>query len=108
MITTLLTIAGIFAGVGVFLAAMYSMVQVLLTGGMMRAAHFAQFVLILTVMAAMFFWRDVTAAQVIAVPLLGVALWTAVLEAGWARVFPLLVMTFALLLITGYVALTPI
>ena len=103
-----LTIAGIFAGIGVFLAAMYSMVQVLLTGGVLRLAHFAQLVLILTVMASLFFWRDVTAARVIAVPLLGVALWTTVVETRWARVFPLLVMTFALLLITGYVALTPL
>ena len=47
MIGTILTIAGIFAGIGVFLAAMYSMTQVLLLGGMPRVAHFALFVLIL-------------------------------------------------------------
>lgn len=107
MIGTILTIAGIFAGIGVFLAAMYSMTQVLLMEGMPRIAHFALFVLILAVMASMFFWRDVTTARVIAVPLLGVALWTSVLEQRWYRVFPLLVIAFAGLLIAGYVALTP-
>ncbi len=108
MIGTILTIAGIFAGIGVFLAAMYSMTQVLLMGGMPRIAHFALFVLILTVMFSMFWWRDVETARVLAVPLMGVAVWTLVLEQRWYRVFPLLVMAFAGLLLAGYVALTPL
>ena len=108
MIGTILTIAGIFAGIGVFLAAMYSMTQVLLLGGMARVAHFAQFVLILTVMFSMFWWRDVATAQVIALPLVGVALWTLVLEPRWYKVFSVLILIFAGLLIGGYAALTPL
>jgi hypothetical protein len=108
MTGTILTIAGIFAGIGVFLAAMYSMTQVLLMGGMPRIAHFALFVLILTVMFSMFWWRDVGTARVLAVPLMGFAVWTLVLEQRWYRVFPLLVIVFAGLLLAGYVALTPL
>ena len=108
MISTILTIAGIFAGIGVFLAAMYSMTQVLLLGGVQRVVHFVLFVLILTVMFSMFWWRDVDTARVLAVPLMGVALWAVVLETRWYKVFPLLVIAFAGLLLGGYVVLTPL
>ena len=108
MLGTILTIAGIFAGIGVFLAAMYSFTQVVLLQGTPRIAHFVQFVLIMTVMASMFFWRDVTTARIIAAPLLAAALWTTALETRWYKVFPILVMIFALLMIAGYVALTPL
>lgn len=105
MIGTILTIAGIFAGIGVFFAAMYSLTQILLLAGWSRFAHFSCFTLILTVMASMFFWRDVETAQVIAVPLLAVALWTLVIEPGWYKVFPILVCVFAMVLLLGYVNL---
>ena len=90
MIGTILAIAGIFAGIGVFLAAMYSVTQILLQPGLLRIAHFAQLVLIFAVMAALFFWRDVSIARVLAVPLLPAALLVSVIEVRWYRVFPIL------------------
>ena len=108
MIGTILTIAGIFAGIGVFLSTMYSLTQVLLLEGVPRIAHFVLFVLILSVMFSLFWWRDVATAQVIAVPMLVAALWATVLEQRWYKVFPILVAVFGGLLIAGYAALTPL
>ena len=103
--TTIITLVGIFAGIGVFLAAMYSITQVLLLEGWPRWAHVACFLLILGVMGALYFYRSVPAARLLAVPLLLAAFWTLVLEPRWYRVFPLLVILFAMMLIMGYVAL---
>ncbi|MEM7057504.1 MAG: hypothetical protein AAF557_07940 [Pseudomonadota bacterium] len=100
----ILTIAGIFAGIGVFLAAMYSVSQILLLEGRARVAHVASLVMILVVMACLM-ERWVETARVLAIPLFGAAFWTLVIEPRWYRVFPLMVMVFALLLIMGYVAL---
>ncbi|MEM9059976.1 MAG: hypothetical protein AAGD13_05895 [Pseudomonadota bacterium] len=108
MAATILTIAGIFAGIGVFLATMYSVTQILLLEGLPRIAHFVQLVLILTVMWSLYWWRDVVTAQIVAAPLLAAALWTSALEVGWYRVFPLLVSLFAIAMLTGYIALTPL
>lgn len=99
-----LTIAGIFAGIGVFLAAMYSVSQILLLEGRSRMAHAASLILILAVMACLM-ERWVGVARLLAFPLLGAAFWTLVIEPRWYRVFPILVIAFALLLIMGYVAL---
>ena len=101
----ILTIAGIFAGIGVFLATMYSVSQILLMEGRMRVAHALQIGLILCVMACLM-ERWIIGARILAVPMMGVAFWVAVLEPRWYRVFPLLVMLFALLLILGYVAMS--
>ena len=108
MIGTILAIAGIFAGIGVFLATMYSVTQTLLLEGWPRIAHFTLLVFTLTVMWSMFWWRDVATAQVIAVPMLAAALWTTVLEHRWYRVFPILCTLFAALLMLGYAELTPL
>ena len=108
MIGMIVTIAGIFAGIALMLAAMYSVTQILLLEGWPRAAHFIQLVLLLTVMWSLYWHRDVPTAQIIAVPLLGVALWTFVLEVRWYRVFPFLIGGMAALLISGNAALTPI
>lgn len=105
MLGVIFTITGIFAGIGVFLATMYSLTQVLLLEGRPRIAHFTQFTLILTVMASLFFWRDVMAARIIAVLLLPVAAWTFWIEPRWFKVFPILVALFALMLVLGYVQL---
>ena len=99
-----LTIVGIFAGIGMFLAAMYSVSQVLLLEGWARLAHVASLIMILAVMACLM-ERWVETARLLALPLLGAAFWTLVVEPRWYRIFPLLVMLFALLLIMGYVAL---
>ena len=100
----ILTIAGIFAGIGVFIATMYSVSQIVLLEGRARIAHAVLITLILVVMACLV-ERWVPMARVLAIPLLGAAFWVAVLETRWYRIFPLLVMLFALLLILGYVAL---
>lgn len=99
-----LTIAGIFAGIGIFLAAMYSVSQVLLLEGRGRMAHAANLAMILIVMACLM-ERWVPAARTLAIPLMGTAFWTLVIEPRWYRIFPLLVMLFAGLLIMGHVAL---
>ena len=99
-----LTIAGIFAGIGVFLATMYSVSQILLLEGRARIAHVASLVMVLAVMACLM-ERWVDTARILAVPLFGAAFWTLVVEPRWYRVFPLMVMAFASLLILGYVAL---
>ena len=99
-----LTIAGIFAGIGVFLSAMYSVSQILLLEGRARLAHAASLILILVVMACLM-ERWIETARIFAVPLFAAAFWTLVLEPRWYRIFPILVMLFALLLILGYVAL---
>lgn len=108
MIGTILVIAGIFAGIGMFLSTMYSLTQVILLEGLPRIAHFVTFVLILTVMFPLYWWRDVTTARVLAVPLLRAAQWTVVLEHRWYKVFPMLMSLFALMMMLGYVALTPL
>lgn len=99
-------IAGIFSGIGLFLCTMYSLTQILLTEGRVRIAHAVLFVLILTVMASMFFWRDVVTAQVLAWPLGIVAIWVTWEETRWYRIFPLLVIVFAATLGGGYVAIS--
>lgn len=104
----ILTIAGIFAGIGIFLAAMYSMTQVLLLSGWGRIAHGVCLALIMAIMFVLFFYNAIALAQVIAFALFGVGIWTFVLERRWYRVFPVIVMVFALMLILGYVALNPV
>ncbi|MEM9369503.1 MAG: hypothetical protein AAGD07_26340, partial [Planctomycetota bacterium] len=100
----ILTIAAIFAGIGVFLATMYSVSQILLLEGRARLAHAASVVTILIVMACLMErWNET--ARIAAIPMLGAAFWTLVVEPRWYRVFPLLVMVFALLIILGYVVL---
>ncbi len=100
-----MTLVGIFAGIGVFLAAMYSLSQILLLQGRGRVAHAICFGLILAVMAALM-ERAVPIARILSAPLILVAFWTLVLEPRWYRIFPLLVMLFALMAILGYVSMT--
>lgn len=98
---------GIFAGIGVFLAAMYAMVQALLLEGRARWINVALFVLILIVMGALM-ERHVGLARVLAVPLFMVAAWAFTLEPRWYKIFPILVMVFSVILMLGHVALTPL
>lgn len=103
-IDTILTLFGIFAGVGVFLSVMYSVSQILMLEGRGRAAHAILLGLILAVMAALM-ERAVPLARLLAAPLAAVAFWTLVLEPRWYRVFPLIVIAFAAVLMAGYVAM---
>lgn len=100
----ILTIAGIFAGIGVFLSAMYMLVQALLAHGQLRWTNLACFVLILLAMGALML-RAVDLARILAVPLAVVAAWLLMIERGWYRIFPGLVILFAAALILGLVAL---
>ena len=99
-----LTIAAIFAGIGVFLAAMYSLTQILLLEGRARVAHAASLTMILVVMACLM-ERWIDTARLLAFPMFAAAFWTLVVEPRWYRVFPLLVMAFAVLVAMGYVVL---
>ncbi len=83
---------------------MYSVSQLLLQGRG-RIAHALNLLLILAVMAALM-ERAVPIARILAVPLIATAVWTLVFEPRWYRIFPLVVILFALLLIGGYVSMT--
>ena len=102
--STILTIAGIFAGIGVFMAAMYSLTQTLLLRGAARWLHLVSLVLIVVVMGALM-ERTIPMARLLALPLIAVSAVLLIREPGWYRIFPALVIVFALLLILGYVAL---
>ncbi|MFK7943350.1 MAG: hypothetical protein AB8B85_10635 [Paracoccaceae bacterium] len=105
---TILLIIGIFAGIGVFLATMYSLTQVLLLEGRARYVHAAQFIVVMAIMTVLFLWRDPVGARVIAFALIPIAAWTILIERRFYRIFPVLIMIFALALASGYVALNPI
>lgn len=107
-VNTILVVIGIFAGIGVFLATMYSLTQILLLEGKGRIAHAASFVTVLAIMTVLYVWRDTGLARLIAIPLLPIAAWTFWIEARWYKVFPILTMLFALTLVLGYVALNKI
>ena len=102
--STILTIAAIFAGIGVFMAAMYSLTQTLLLRGPARWVHLASLVLIVVVMGALM-ERAVPVARLLALPLIAISAVLLLREPGWYRIFPALVIVFSLLLILGYVAL---
>lgn len=97
-------LAGIFAGIGVFLSAMYSVSQILLLGGYGRIAHAILLAFLFAAMAALM-ESAVGLARVLALPLAIAAFWTLVLEPRWYRVFPLIVIAFAVMLLAGYVAM---
>ena len=102
--SVILTITGLFAGVGVFIAAIYSLSQILLLRGEGRLMHGLGFALILAVMAALM-EREIGLARLLAVPLALVAGRILMLERRWYRIMPLIVIIFAVVLMLGYVAL---
>ena len=102
---TILLIIGLFAGIGVFLATMYSLTQVLLLEGRGRLVHAGTFLITMAIMTVLYLWRDVALARVIAVALIPAAFWTLWIERRWYRVFPALLLAFALALVLGYAAL---
>jgi hypothetical protein len=99
-----LLVTGIFAGIALSLATLYSVAQAVLMQGRPRLAHAALLVLTLAAMAALHN-QSVPLARLFALPLLAAAIWAFALERGWFRVFPLLQQLFAAVLLTGWVAL---
>ncbi|GMG81200.1 hypothetical protein LNKW23_04120 [Paralimibaculum aggregatum] len=105
--TSILMIIGVFAGVAICMATLYSVAQAMMREGALRRAHAVAVIAVLAVMGALL-EREVALARMLAVPLLGVAVWVFVVERGWYRIFPVMMQLFAGLLIAGYVALTPL
>ncbi|MEM9145770.1 MAG: hypothetical protein AAGC57_06190 [Pseudomonadota bacterium] len=105
--TSILMIIGIFAGIAVCMATLYSLAQAMMQEGLRRWAHLAAVAMMLTVMG-MLLERQVALARLFAWPLMAVGLWTFWVERGWYRIFPLLIQLFAAVLIAGLVALTPL
>ncbi len=104
---SILMITGVFAGIAVCMATLYSASQAMLREGRRRLAHVAAVVAMLAVMGALL-EREVGIARALALPLLGVAIWAFVVEEGWYRLFPALMQLFAIVLLAGAVALTPL
>lgn len=101
----ILLIAGLFAGIGVFIATAYSLSQLLLLEGRGRMAHAACLIMTLIVMAALM-ERAIPIARLAAIPMLLVASWCFAIERGWYRVFPILLQIFAAIVALGFVVLT--
>lgn len=100
----LLVVIGVFAGIAVSLASLYSLAQALLTEGRPRLAHIALVALTVTIMAALQY-GNIPLARLLAAPMLAAAIAAFVLERRWFRVFPLVQQLFAVVLLVGWVAL---
>ncbi len=107
MMTSILMIIGLFAGISVCMATLYSVAQAMTREGNRRNANLAVVVAMLLVMGALF-EREVTLARSFSVILLPIAIWAFTVEEGWYRIFPALLQIFAVVLLLGYVALTPL
>jgi len=105
--TSILMIVGVFAGISVCMAFFYSVAQAMMREGTARRAHLAALVAMLAVMGALL-EREVGLARTLSVLLLPAAIWTFTVERGWYRIFPVLMQVFALVLLAGWVALTPL
>ncbi len=101
---TILLIAGLFAGIGVFIATAYSLSQILLLEGRGRTAHAACLITTLIVMGALM-EREMAIARIAAIPMLIVASWCFAIEGGWFRIFPILLQIFAAIVALGFVVL---
>lgn len=100
----MLLVIGIFTGLFVFIATTYSLSQAILEHGSRRWVHLALLISVLAVMGALQF-GSVPAARILAAPLLALAVWATVIEAGWFRVFPILHQLFAVVLLAGLVSI---
>ena len=99
----LILVIGIFSGLFVAIATMYSIAQAMLTGGALRWAHLALIVATCAVMAVLY-QRNVVLGQILAIPLVGVAVWTVSIEERWFKAFPLLHLAFGVVVVAGVVA----
>ncbi|MEO0823893.1 MAG: hypothetical protein AAF074_26225 [Pseudomonadota bacterium] len=100
----MLLVIGIFAGLFVFIATTYSLAQAMLTEGRLQIAHLAALLATCAVMAALYMGY-VPVARILALPLLGISLWTFWLEERWFKVFPMLHQLFAVVVLLGFVAI---
>lgn len=100
----MLMVTGIFAGIAVFLATLYSLTQSFLAEGHLRRAHLLSLLGVLAIMLALQY-REIWLARLLALPLIGFAAWAMAGERRWYRLFPLLHQLFAVVLLAGWVAL---
>ncbi|MGF1503135.1 MAG: hypothetical protein ACFBSD_15105 [Paracoccaceae bacterium] len=100
---SVLMITGLFAGISVCMACLYSVGQAMMEEGRTRWANLAQVIAILAVMGALL-EREVEIARVLALPLFLTAVWVFAVERGWFRIFPILTQIFAGVVLAGYVA----
>ena len=98
----ILLIAGIFAGIGIFLATMYSVTQILLLEGKSRTAHAVALTFILIVMACLM-ERWIDTARVFALPMIAASIWVAWIEPRWYKIFPVSVVVFGSMVAAGIV-----
>lgn len=100
----ILLVTGIFGGLFLFIATIYSTAQAILTEGWTRRAHLAAIACVLLLMAALA-EHLIGLARILAVPLIAASIWTFTVERGAYRIFPLLHLAFAVIVLAGFVAL---
>ncbi|MEM1383392.1 MAG: hypothetical protein AAF713_05495 [Pseudomonadota bacterium] len=100
----MLLVTGIFGGIAIFIATLYSLAQVFLVEGRAKIPHVVAILCVLAVMAALQY-REVEIARHLAIPLLAAGLWVMWVERGLYRIFPILFQLFAVVLIADFVAL---
>ncbi|MEL6210657.1 MAG: hypothetical protein AAFR44_10860 [Pseudomonadota bacterium] len=105
--TSILMITGVFAGIAVCMATLYSVAQAMMQEGHRRWAHLVAVLAMLVVMGLLL-EREVGLARLAAWPLLAIGAWVFVIERGWYRLFPVMMQLFAVVLIAGAVALSPL
>ncbi len=105
--TSILMIIGLFAGISVCMATLYSAAQAMTREGPRRWANLAGVVAVMVVMGALL-EREIWLARLVAPVLLGIGVWVFLVEEGWYRIFPVLMQLFAVVLIAGWVALSPL
>ncbi|MEM0989755.1 MAG: hypothetical protein AAGK00_12805 [Pseudomonadota bacterium] len=101
---SIIFLVGLFSGIGVFLSTMYALSRAIAFEAKGRLANGAVFASVLAIMAALFFAQSVPLARLIA-PLAFIAgAWSFWVEERWFKVFPAIVMLFAVTVALGYVA----
>ncbi|MEL6337170.1 MAG: hypothetical protein AAFS07_00640 [Pseudomonadota bacterium] len=98
----LLLVVGIFSGLFVFIATMYSVAQAMLNEDKIRWVHLALILATCTVMAFLY-ERMVPPARISAVPMFAVAFVAMWMEERWFKVFPIMQQLFAAIVIAGLV-----
>lgn len=100
----ILIVIGVFSGIAIFMATLYSLAQIVLLEGRGRAAHTSVMLATLLVMGALQV-GEVGAARLLALPMLATAIWAFAVERRFYRIFPILQQVFATIVLLGYVAL---
>jgi len=106
-VDSIIFIVGLFSGIGVFLAAMYSLSRVVAFEAEGKSANLAVCLSIMAIMSALFFFQSVPLARLMALPALAAAIWSIRVERRWFKVFPGLAILFAAVVLLGYVAPYP-